>query len=50
LVQILFGEQKTKDEVLNNEFGKTSSGWETIKNGEPQEYVQSPLLFFTVQR
>jgi hypothetical protein len=45
LVQILFGEQKTKDEVLSNEFVKTSSGWKTIKKAVPQESVHSPLLF-----
>jgi len=32
-------------EILHNEFGKTSSGWETIKNGVPQGYVLCPLLF-----
>jgi len=32
-------------ETLHNEFGETSSGWETIKNGVPQGYILSPLLF-----
>ena len=36
---------RQKVAILNNEFGETSSGWDTIKNGVPQGYVLGSLLF-----
>ena len=30
---------------MHSEFHKTSSGWETIKNGVPHDSILSPLLF-----
>lgn len=37
--------RRQRFEILHNEFDKTSSGWETLKNGAPQGSVLRPLLF-----
>ena len=36
--------RRQRIQILHNEFDKTSSGWETLKNGAPQGSILGPLL------
>jgi hypothetical protein len=45
LFRFYLEKRRQRDEVLHNECGKISSGWETIKKGVPQKSVHGPLLF-----
>jgi len=44
------GNRRQRDEVLHNECGKTSSGWETIKKGRTPEIRSWPTAVFTIQQ